>query len=187
MAIIVEDGTGRADAEAYLSVATWRTYAEARGIAASDYTDLQVEQRLREATQFLDTHRRYKAVRATATQALEFPRSGLVDWSGYEVTGVPKRVRDACAELVTRALRGETLTPDQDRSAFVKSESVGPISVTYADGAPSAKQWQVVLNLLAPYYRDSHEHGAPFFGTAGTEPGFAIGMHSDPGADSGFT
>lgn len=178
MAITVEDGTGKADAETYLSVADFKAYCDARGYAYSGNSDSVIEQKLRLAAAYIDTFARFKAVRLVSDQALEFPRSGLVDWSGITVTGVPKRVKDACAELAFKAL-SENLYSDADRGGMVKSESVGPISVTYADGAPAQKLFSSAVNLLKPYLRDERDSiGAPVFG--GSDEGyFSAGMHDN--------
>jgi hypothetical protein len=152
--LVVEDGTGLADAESYLSVADFRAYCAARGMAVTTATDEVVEQRLRQATDYIDTFAHYKGKRETTTQALEFPRSNLRDWSGILITGKPRRVVFACAELAQRALTGTSLLPDLDRGGKITSEAVGPISVSYAPDAPAGMQFTAVLRLLDPYILD---------------------------------
>lgn len=180
MTLIVEDGTGRADAEAYASVAAFKAYCDGRGMAYAGNTDTQIEIALRRATDVIDTFRRYKAARLVSSQALEFPRAGLTDHSGYEVTGVPARVVRACNELAFRAL-SEDIAPDLDRGGRVQSESVGPISVTYAADAPAGKTFTLAENLLAPYVRqDGDLMTGPFFGTTDA-PLFEVGGMDNPG------
>lgn len=180
MALIVEDGTGKADAESYLSVADLAAYATARGYALTG-GDPEKEAALRQATSYLDARWRYKAVKASAAQALEFPRTGLTDWSGLAVPGVPKRVKDATAELAIKVRAGTTLFDDAERGGAVKSETVGPISVTYADGAPADKRFAVAENLLQPFIKNPKDlQGGPSFGGA-TEGTFTVGMNDNPG------
>lgn len=181
MSLVVEDGSGLATAESYATVDELRTWASARGVTVSA-DDTGCEQALRAAAQWIDTRWRYKGVQLTADQVLEFPRSGLVDWSGRAVTGVPKRVKDAACELAYRAATGTSLMPDAERSAYAKSKTVGPISVTYADGAPQSTTFVAVERLLQPYARDTSDHGAPFFGGS-TDAAFTLGMHSNPPGD----
>lgn len=178
MALVVEDGTGRSDAEAYVSVADFRTACGNRGLDLTGKSDTLIEQKLREAAAYLDTAWRFKGERSVATQALEFPRTSLIDWSGYTVTGVPKRVKDATVELAFKALDGSLFT-DLDRGGRVKSESVGPISVTYADDAPAGKTFRAAERALAPYIRDPDEPGAPRYVAPGA-PYFTTGMHNAP-------
>lgn len=186
MALLVEDGTGIVDAEAYVSVAVLRAYAEGRGHDISGSTDLQCEIQSRLAAQWIDTRGRYKAVKLTASQGLEFPRSGLVDWSGQVQIGVPKRVRDAACELAIRGLGGASLLPDVAREDFVKSEAVGPISTTYRDDAPVSTVFSSAERLLEPFLRDKSQSFAPFFG-GGTEGAFSFGMTSNPPTQEDFT
>ena len=152
MSLVVEDGTGLAEADAYVSLAELKTYWLNRGVDLTDTSeDDQLEAKVREATDYIDTIGRIKGGRATGTQALEFPRTQCLDWSGYEVTGLPARVKKACAELVYKALTtGQTLYADAARGGKVRSESVGPISVTYADDAPTGTVFTQAMNLLAP-------------------------------------
>lgn len=179
MALIVENGSGLSDAEAYASVLDFRAYAAAYGHDVSQKSDAECEVQLRLAAQWIDTRWRYKGVRQIAAQALEFPRSGLVDWSGFEQLGVPQRVFRATCELAIRGLAGATLVPDLDRSAWIKSESVGPISTSYADNAPQSTVFAVAERLIEQFARDPEQQWAPFSGGS-TEALFNVGMMSNP-------
>jgi hypothetical protein len=180
MALIVEDGTGQTEAESYITVAQFKTYADGRGYDYSTVADSFIEQKLRLASGYIDSQFRFKGNRKTPTQALEFPRLNLIDWSGYDIQGLPKRLKDACAELAFKALTAD-LYVDQNRGGKVKSESVGPLSVTYADDAPTGTVWQFAWNLLKPYVRDPEVRGVPFFGAEDSKPYFQTGMTDNPG------
>ncbi|HEY6965899.1 MAG TPA: DnaT-like ssDNA-binding protein [Burkholderiales bacterium] len=190
MALTVEDGSGLASAESYLSVTDAKAYWTAHGLALGSATDAACEVALRNATIYIDSQWRFKGARLVAGQALEFPRSGLVDWSSAAITGIPRRLKDACAEAAFRALT-ENLFTDLDRGGQIKSETVGPLSVTYADGAPAGKTFTVVERLLAQYIRDPKRiTGGPSFGggvdgsiQVDTEDGyFRMDMQANPGA-----
>ena len=118
MALTVENGTGLAGADAYISLTEFKLFCSNRNYRWEDYEDFQIEASIRTATGWIDTYQRYKAVRLVPEQALEFPRSGLTDWSGYEVTGVPARVKQACAELAFKGL-SEPLYQDLERGGMV--------------------------------------------------------------------
>jgi hypothetical protein len=179
MPLIVEDGTGLANAEAYLSVAAFKTWADAWGKSYTGQTDTVIEQKLRAASAYIDTLFRYKGQRLQAAQAMEFPRVSLVDWSGLTVTGVPNRVKTACAELTFKAF-SEELYVDLDRGGRVTSESVGPISVSYAPDAPEGKTFRFAQQLLAPFVRkDGDLLNPPFFSTSDA-PMFEIGGMDNP-------
>lgn len=180
MALTVEDGTGKADADAYVSVVAFKAYADGRGLSYGSTADNVLEQKIREATSYIDSRYRYKGMRSNGSQSLEFPRQSLVDWSGMEVTGLPKRVKDACCELALRAI-AEPLYADMDRGGKVKSETIGSLSTTYADDAPVGKVWTAAENLLMPYIRDPKKGQltGPMYG--GSSDGyFGLGMHDAP-------
>jgi hypothetical protein len=146
MAIVIEDGTGLADAEAYISVADADTYFAARGNAAwAALTEPQKEQALRLGTDYMGQAygQRWCGTRTTTTQALDWPRTGAC---GIAADVVPVAVKRANAELAVRASAGVLLS---DQGAQVKQEVVGPISVTYADGARQDTRYAAVDSALA--------------------------------------
>lgn len=146
MAIVIEDGTGKSNAEAYISVADADAYFAARGNAAWEaLTTGQKEQNLRLGTDYMGQvyGPRWCGERATATQSLDWPRIGVC---GVDSNVVPVAVQRANAELAVRAAAGALLA---DQGAQVKSETVGPISVTYADGARQNVRYAAVDASLA--------------------------------------
>lgn len=183
MALVVEDGTGLSTAESYISVADWKAYCDARGkdYTTPAWTDTEIEQKLRIATGYIDTIRRYKGTRLLSSQALEFPRDSLSDDGGLAVTGVPNRVKQACAELAFEAFT-TNLYENLDRGGKIKSESIGPISTTYADDAPVGTQYTAAMRLLDPYDRSTTRIGAPYMADTG-DPFFTVTKDDYPGID----
>ncbi len=193
MALIVEDGTGLANAESYGSASAFATWAEGRNRDVSAYSDEAIEAALRDGFQYINTARRYKATTLTLVQIGEFPRDGLTDWNGRAVTGVPQRVIWANFELAWAKLTsGADLFQDQERGGRIASKTIGPISTSYFADAPSQKTFTAAMKLLDPYARSTTDSYPPFIGgTAGqastedaaTEltPAFALGMHSNNG------
>jgi hypothetical protein len=147
MALIVEDGSGRVDAESYLSVAAADTYHAAFGNSAWTGAEVAVkEAALRRATQYLDARYAWAGEPLTQTQALAWPRV-IADLPFAKYAWPVKRVCDACAELALRALSGALFTDQLD--AQIKSERVGPIEVEYATGANGGQtRFAVVDDLL---------------------------------------
>lgn len=71
---------------------------------------------------------------STTTQSTQWPRQGVVDNNGNTVNGIPKCIKQACAELAIRVLNGTELQPDYDPNlvgagGVVSSimEKVGPL------------------------------------------------------------
>lgn len=154
-ALVVEDGTGLAGADSYIAAADLREYCTGLNYTIDTaVTDAFLETRLRAATNWIDTAFRYKGFKLTQGQALEFPRSSLMDWSSQIVTGVPLRVAKACAELAYKAIADVELFQDLDRGGLISHESVGPISTTYDPNAPAQKVYQQAMGFLEQYVRD---------------------------------
>lgn len=152
MAIVIEDGTGLTDAEAYISVADADTYFAARGNAAwGALLEAAKEAALRLGADYMEAvyGERWKGARVSMTQALSWPRDGVCV-NGFEVADdvVPTAVARANAELAMRASAGTLLA---DQGAQVVSETVGPISVTYAEGARQYTRYAYVNGLLGAY------------------------------------
>jgi hypothetical protein len=153
MALIVEDGTIVAGAESYITVADATAYFAARGNTAWSglASDTLREQALRKGTDYMEATYglRWKGDRVSELQALSWPRSGAYA-NGFLIDSdaVPLPVRFACAELAVRASTADLLS---DPGAQVKSETVGPISVTYQDGARQQTRYEAIDRMLAPY------------------------------------
>jgi hypothetical protein len=155
MALEVEDGTGKTDAETYISVADASTYFTARGNAAwgALASDAIREAALRKATEYMtgQYRTRWQGARYTEDQALDWPRQGVVrdSWAvGYDE--VPVEVQRACAELALKASSADLLA---DQEQAVVSEQVGPISVTYDKNSPQRKRYPAIEAMLAPYLK----------------------------------
>lgn len=160
MALIVEDGTGLANAASYLSVADATTYHSTYGSTGwSSATDAAKEAALRRATQYLDARYTWLGVQTyPSTQALQWPRSNLPGEVYYIGLWPPVRLQHACAELALRALT-ESLYSDQV-DAQVTQKTVGPISVSYAPGSNGGqKRYSVVDDLLRPLTRGGRMSG----------------------------
>lgn len=150
--LIVEDGTGMPNAESYASVATADAY-HARRPGANAWAALSTDQKesaLIQATDYLQAtySTRWKGIRLTVDQALDWPRSAVVvDRVTLAYDQVPAQVVRATCELALRSLT-QPLTADE--SAQVKSEKIGSLEVVYADGARQQTRWVLVEQLLSP-------------------------------------
>ena len=141
MALIVEDGTSLPNADSYLSVVAADAYHAAMGNAVwQPLPAADKEAALRRATQYLDTRYRWRGEPLTTTQALAWPRTAA-QWP-------VRRLQDATAELALRAAEQGSLYADEGAAA-VKSETVGSISVTYADAQRGQVKFTIVDDMLA--------------------------------------
>lgn len=156
MALVVEDGTGKVDAESYISLADAGTRHTNLGNTAWTGTDAAKEAALRRATQFMlqRFRTRWKGVRISSTQALDWPRSVLEAVDGWylESDTVPTDVANACADLALKAL-SETLNEDLTRG--VVRDKVDVLESEYDRYSPQAKRYVAIDQMLAPYLMGS--------------------------------
>lgn len=137
MSLVVEDGTGRADAESFVALAFADDYHARFGNAtwaAADETTREAA--LRRATQYLDTRYQFAGAPLTTTQALAWPR----DVALWPV----RKVQDATCEAALRALDGPLYVDQGD--APVTQETVGPISVSYGASQNGGQARIVVID-----------------------------------------
>lgn len=157
MALVVESGIGMADAESYISVADATTRHASLGNAAwaALASDTVREQALRRATQYmLQAYRiRWSGERSTSTQALDWPRYGVVV-DGYQLASdsIPVEVANACADLALKASAAD-LSPDLTRGVLRKK--IGPLETEYDPNSPQAKRYTAIDRMLAPYLAGS--------------------------------
>jgi hypothetical protein len=164
MAIIVEDGTGKADAEAYVDVSFSDAYHEKRGNEAwAALSSVVKEQCIVKATDYMVElyNGRWKGMRRFTTQSLDWPRVGVVldEFSAAEYGTVdvpyyivPEEVKKACAELALKASAG-ALTADLGQG--VLRETVGPITVQYDSGSSRQTTYVSVARALSRYMKSS--------------------------------
>ncbi|MEO6532849.1 MAG: DnaT-like ssDNA-binding protein [Pseudolysinimonas sp.] len=153
MALIVEDGTGLSTAESYISVPAFKAYADARGLDYGASTDAQIEQALRRATAWLDAvyGARFGGYRVAVSQALVFPRSGLVDREGFGIAynSVPRQIASATAEAAVREIATPgSLSPDVVPGEMVKSLKAGSAQIDYAGAGNAVLSATPVVQII---------------------------------------
>lgn len=135
MAITVEDGTGKADADALWTLADVDSYHTDRGNSTWTGTDATKEEAIRRATAWLSAHFTWKGRETHGRdQALAWPRAWVVDDDGWpiEQDEIPTEVKHALAEAALRELvTPGFFTPDVTLTDRVKRERVGPIESEY--------------------------------------------------------
>lgn len=155
MALIVEDGTGKSDAESYASVAQADQYHV--GLGNSDWSALdttQKEQALRRASEYLQQvyAGRWAGYRTTDAQALDWPRSyvpreATASGTGYYPSNqIPVDLIKASAELALKSRFGPLL-PDIDRIS--KREKVDVLEVEYMPNQSPVIEYPAIDRMLA--------------------------------------
>lgn len=135
MAFVVEDETGLADANAYITVQEYKDYHADRGNSTSG-TATALQQAIVKATDYMEQrwgqsflgNKEFKE-----TQALSFPRINLFDRDGVLVVGLPTKLKNACAEYAALALTQAlflTVPPDATGlQVTLEKNKVGPIEI----------------------------------------------------------
>lgn len=156
MALTVEDGTGLAAADAFVSVADCTTYCTDHGL--TDWTGAERsppeddEAAIRRATAWLSNAFTWKGYRLNGrSQALAWPRTGVEDDEGEDVASdeVPVEIVQACcaAAAYERANPGG-LNPAVTMTDRVRRERVGPLEVEYAASSMTADAARPILTQV---------------------------------------
>lgn len=151
MAIIVEDGTGLANAQCYCSVTYLDAYLAERGLSHGHNTADKEAALVIAAKDWIDGQHTIASGKLVSTQALKFP---TVD------NGLPEDIKIANAKAAHLQLHGlllvDTSTINVNGDIESESSSVGSLSdsVTYKSG--SSQRYSRVLPtdltmLLQPY------------------------------------
>lgn len=151
MAIVVEDGSGKSDAEAYIDVAYFATFC-ARRLDLSAYTLEQQESAIAVSAQdWIDKEHIFASERLVGTQALKFP---TVD------DGLPSDIKEANAYAALMQIQGLLLIDYSSKSVLgeieSESKSISTMSKTVSYREGTAQRYARDLpsglkNLLQPY------------------------------------
>jgi len=159
MVLVVEDGTGLANAESYISVADADTYHAYRTAPAgwASASEPDKERYLRMATEYLGM--RYGTAwlgsRINSTMALDWPRFGVWDEDGFPLDSdaVPLRVPQATAEAALRVQQGDELLADVTEADLKRKKVKAGSVVTekeYVLGQAQTTRYVRVERLVAP-------------------------------------
>ena len=160
--LTVEDGTGKHDANAYVSVEDANTFNNERPFAGS-WLAVGVEDKKRAiimATRLLDEHIDWYGqskkshnldLSAADRQALSWPRSGVSDSDGYTIDqdSMPQWLKNATAEFA-RFLATEDRTIDPSTAGFSKIQ-LGSLQVEVDAEDRAGVLPRGVVHMVAQY------------------------------------
>lgn len=121
MALIVEDGTGVAGANGYITVAELDDYWSCRNVTLSQ-TVPEKEAAIIIATQYVDLNNSWKGSIVFGDQPLDWPRVGVVDDEGRPIASmtIPNQLKNAVAEYAKRQLTADIQPDVTDEGALKK-------------------------------------------------------------------
>lgn len=144
MALVIEDGTGKADSQSYVDAAEARAYAASRGVALPEEPSSgadPVEAMLMTAMDYIESleprmkGKRTNANAPTYLQALGWPRTGVrigCEADSYPSDKIPANLAAAQCQLVMAIQQGYTLQPIIDpNKQLVKRTKVDVIEKEY--------------------------------------------------------
>lgn len=155
MPLVVENGTGKVNANSYVTVAQYDTYCADRGrgdLLAMSLTDKHAD--LVVATSYVDSRwgKLLKGIQEFPTvQALLFPRTGIVTKNGVALTGIPVVLMMAVLEYAVQN-RDVGLFPtiEEQRLPEISEIQVGPIKINkeYRSTASGFKTFQLADSYM---------------------------------------
>ena len=157
--LTVEDGSGLTTADCYISVADATAYFTAYG-GLDNWTAIDAgtqEVLLRKSARDLDTlyGLAYAGTPLSSAQALLFPRASFYDKYGRVVTGLPKAVAQACAELAiinsSIDATGVSDISGNIKMQLTKIDVIIDHTEYFAPRSASSAALRKVALLLAPY------------------------------------
>jgi hypothetical protein len=157
MALTVVATPGSATANSYLTNAEADTYFEGH-LYATDWTGASAatqDQALVMATRTIDALYEWAEWPASTTQALQWPRSGMMDHLFLSIiadTVIPQRLKDATAELAKALIAANVTAESQVEVQGLTSLSVGAIALTFKDSVVAKVIPDVVANLIPTWW-----------------------------------
>jgi len=151
--LIIETGTGVANANSYVTVTEYRAYATPRGIVLP-VTDAACETQLILAMDYLESQS-WAGMPTYDTQPLAWPRDEIYI-SGMLIASdvIPGKIKFAQMQLAIQVNAGVDLMPVVigGASGAIIREKVGPLETEYAAPSVGTQPYFRSINaLLAPY------------------------------------
>lgn len=154
MALIVEDGSGVAGANSYVSVADAKVWAGARGLTLPS-ADADIEKLIVKAMDLVESYRsRFSGSKTDSAQALQWPRTGAsLDGAELDDDVIPTELKSAVYQLAFEA-QSTDLQPTGSGQEVLR-EKVDVIETEYAKrGSGSVTpQFNKAMAFLEPLFK----------------------------------
>lgn len=132
MALIIEDGTGKPDAESYATAAELVSYAANYGVTVPDTVPAQEALLRRSAVQMQAMS--WKGRKTHSAQALAFPRYGAeVDGEIKPSNLIPRQIQYGQMALAAEIHADDIDPPSKRTGATIRKRVEGAVDVQYAE------------------------------------------------------
>lgn len=156
--IILEDGTGVEDANAYFDYDFVDDYNDNNDQIAEWYalTTLDKQKHIRRGTAMVmrDYTGQWNGLRTYEVQRMPFPRTGIVDPDGFLIgsSTIPLALKEACAEAALRSAQDKDLIADEEAGQNLSAESITidviSLQNEYVGRKQTAPVFKVVRSIL---------------------------------------
>lgn len=155
MALVIEDGSAKTNAQSYVSLLDVVNYGASYGLSTTHVDEPTIMRAMRylEGAYF----ERWIGVKRTEDQTLSWPRAWATRQDGYtnSESTIPNEVKNAVCALAIRAVSGVNLSPDITRNDVTIEEEIGPIRVKYATNAQIIAIYRDIELILKPVLRNN--------------------------------
>ena len=166
MALVVEDGTGKSDADSFISLVDARAFAAKYGITLPA-DDTAAEVALRQGCQYVELQqKRFSGSRLTATQALSWPRTGATNVYSFDYADgyMPKQLGFAQVYAAAEYAAGTDVRATDDGKAIASEEVSGAVAVSYFNNGKTGGSVVITraMDELSPLLVVSGNNGFEF-------------------------
>jgi hypothetical protein len=156
MSLILVATPGAVNANAYCTVAEADAYHAIRLFSSAWDTDTDTKiQAIIWATKLLDAQYEWLQWPATTTQALQWPRTGLLKRSRLAFvlnTDIPQELKDATAEYARQLIAGDRTADSDVETQGLKELVAGPVRMFFKDNVAPKVVPDAVRNLMPPWW-----------------------------------
>lgn len=149
--LIVEDGSGVANANTYVDVDYCNTYCKDLNYSSwAETANTAKAEAILRAMNFIESLN-WKGYKAEQDNSLEWPRKEVEDRNGYYIDDdvIPINLKKAVAEAAYKELTPGTLQPDLDGASNIQTMKAGSLAITYFEGQVGSTQiFEVIQGLL---------------------------------------
>lgn len=166
MALVVEDGTGKSDADSFISLLDARAFADKYGITLPT-NDTAAEVALRQGCQYVELQQKcFSGSHLTSTQALSWPRTGATNVYSFEYADgyMPPQLGFAQVYAAAEYAAGKDVRASDDGLSVASKEVTGAVAVSYFNNGKTGKSITITksLDALAPLMTSCSNNGFEF-------------------------
>lgn len=153
MAVTIVATPGAANANSYVTLAEFDVYLDTllnNTIVVDATTEENRKRALVQATRVLDAVMCWTGTAASSTQALNWPRSGMLSKNGYAIADnvIPQELKNAQMELARLLMLSDVTAPNDADVQGITKIKAGPVELQFRDEINAKRIPDSVFMLL---------------------------------------